>query len=365
MPARALKAFIRRLTPDAPGARPNAPTVHALDGSLLGLYRADGSQSRAQFEQQTLPLFRALHRSAVQRQAVTAEPAMQALLEAITRACQRAANERLPRGGQVTDYRRYETLYNYALISAMAIAWHMDVARLERGGQVAVAENFLPPEGLARLQREALVWAHWQAFFEGGDDGGLRDVAGRSALPGQSETTRAQPVRHTTAKTPPGSHAPVPEANTQGTLFVRPDRSQWAQPLARGWVLVEAIREGLQDGSLPYNRKKAWVQVDREGRTFLQVPEVFEWCHERLNADTPPKTLINQFGRLNICTRTRKGQNLLRGGRRNQKHYQQGFVVEDPALFWGGDPPAEQFYIRHLTRHGFGQPSANPANQAE
>ena len=148
-------------------------------------------------------------------------------------------------------------------------------------------------------------------------------------------------------------------------MFVRPDRSQWAQPLARGWVLVEAIREGLQDGSLPYNRKKAWVQVDREGRTFLQVPEVFEWCCERLDMDVPPKTLVNQFGRLNICTRTRKGQNLLRGGRRNQKHYQQGFVVEDPALFWDGDPPADEFYIRHLTRHGFGQPSANPASQAE
>ena len=338
MTARTLKAFIRRLSPDAAGARPNAPTAHAFDRPLLGLYRADGSQSRAQFEQQTLPLFQALHRSAVQREAATAEPAIQALLGAITRACQRAANERLPKGSQITDYRRYETLYNYALISAMAIAWHMDKAGLVRGGQVAVAENFLPPEGLARLQREALVWAHWQAFFEGGDDGGLREVAGRSALPGQPETKLAHPASQ--------PQAPVPEANTQGKVFVRPDRSQWAQPLARGWVLVEAIRAGLQDGSLPYNRKQAWVQVDREGRTFLQVPEVFEWCCERRDMDVPTKTLINQFGRLNICTRTRKGQNLLRGGRRNQKHYQQGFVVEDPALIWDGDPPADEFYIR-------------------
>ena len=106
------------------------------------------------------------------------------------------------------------------------------------------------------------------------------------------------------------------------------------------------------------------MQVDREGRTFLQVPEVFEWCYERLDAEVPPKTLVNQFGRLNICTRTRKGQNLLRGGRRNQKAYQQGFVVEDPSLFWDGEPPADQFYIRHLTRHGFGQSLQSPPDSA-
>lgn len=356
MAVRTLKAFIRRVSPDAAGARPNAPTVHALDRPLLGLYRADGSQSRTQFEQQTLPLFQALYRAAVQREVSTAEPAIQALLGAITQACQRAANERLPKGSQITDYRRYETLYNYALISAMAIAWYMDTKCIERGGQRDLAETLLPPEGLARLRQEPLVWEHWHAFFEGGEDGGLREMAGRTKAPGQAAKPMTSSADSGQYSTDELSKSATPGKPASEDRFLKPHRNQWANPLAKGWVLVETIREGLCDGSLPYNGKQAWVQVDREGRTFLQVPEVFEWCYERLDADVSPKTLINQFGRLNICTRTRKGQNLLRGGRRNQKHYQQGFVVEDPALIWDGDPPADEFYIRHLTRHGFAQP---------
>ena len=334
-----LKSLFRRRAPADPRARPNAPASHPLDGPIRALHRADGTQSEAQFQQQTLPLFQALHLAAQQRDPGTADQTLTTLLMSIAQACQRAGNHRLPKGQQVTDYRRFETLYNYALISAMAIAWHMDAAELEQGGQQALAETLIPPTGLARLRQEALVWEHWQAFFEGRDDGGLREVA----------TSQKQ-------------KEPSPEATAD--KFLTPHSSQWANPLSKGWVLVEAIREGLRDGSLPYNRKQAPVQVDTEGRTFLQVPEVFEWCHERLNAGVPPKTLVNQFGRLNICTRTRKGQNLLRGGRRNQKAYQQGFVVEDPSLFWDGEPPADQFYIRHLTRHGFSQSPQSPPDAA-
>ena len=350
----ALKRVIQRLWPEAAGARPIPSTDHPLDGALRGLYRADGSQSKAQFARETLPLFQALHREALRRDAATAEPAMQALLRTITGACQRAANERLPKGGQATDYRRYETLYNYALISAMAIAWHLDETDVDRGRAAVLAETFLPADGMARLQREALVWAHWQAFFEGGEDGGLRDIAGRSVGLGPCTADPGSPASRSNAR------VPVPDANAPDRAFSRPDRSQWAQPLARGWALVATIREGLQDGSLPYNCKRAWVHVDWEGRTFLQVPEVFEWCGERLDGHAHPKTLINQFARLNICTRTRKGHNLLRGGRRKQKHYQQGFVVEDPTLLWDGEPPHDEFVIRHLTQHSIGQPPQKP-----
>ena len=359
-----LKSLFRRRAPTDPRARPNAPASHPLDGPIRALHRADGTQSEAQFQQQTLPLFQALHLAAQQRDPSTADQALTTLLMSIAQACRRAGNHRLPKGQQVTDYRRFETLYNYALISAMAIAWHMDAAELEQGGQQALAETLIPPTGLARLRQEALVWEHSQAFFEGRDDGGLREVAGRSALPGRV------PETHASASSPNPGRSAIPQRQTEPSpeatadKFLTPNSSQWANPLSKGWALVEAIREGLRDGSLPYNRKQAWVQVDREGRTFLQVPEVFEWCYERLDAEVPPKTLVNQFGRLNICTRTRKGQNLLRGGRRNQKAYQQGFVVEDPSLFWDGEPPADQFYIRHLTRHGFGQSPPSPPDAA-
>ena len=359
-----LKSLFRRRAPTDPRARPNAPASHPLDGPIRALHRADGTQSEVQFQQQTLPLFQSLHRAAQQRDPSTADQALTTLLMSIAQACRRAGNHRLPKGQQVTDYRRFETLYNYALISAMAIAWHMDAAELEQGGHLELAEELIPAEGLARLRQEALVWEHWQAFFEGRDDGGLREVAGRTKWPGrlpEAPVVTDTPEPEAAAITPQQAK-PNPEAKAD--KFLTPHSSQWANPLAKGWALVEAIREGLRDGSLPYNRKQAWVQVDREGRTFLQVPEVFEWCYERLDAEVPPKTLVNQFGRLNICTRTRKGQNLLRGGRRNQKAYQQGFVVEDPSLFWDGEPPADQFYIRHLTRHGFGQSLQSPPDSA-
>jgi hypothetical protein len=250
----------------------------------------------------------------------------------------------------------------------MAIAWYMEQAGLAQDEYRALAEALLPPPGRERLQRDAQVWDDWQAFFVGGDDGGLRDIAGRHTLPGKARvadqnTGSGGAEQGDTARPAAATRERKPKRPDSGQ-FVAPERHQWANPLAKGWVLVEAIREGLRDGSLPYNRKQAWVQVDREGRTFLQVPEVFEWCYERLDADDPPKTLVNQFGRLNICTRTHKGQNLLRGGRHNQKTYQQGFVVEDPGLFWDGEPPADQFYIRHLTRHGFEQSPPSPPDPA-
>lgn len=358
-----LKNLFRRRAPADSQARPNSLAAHPLDGPIRALYRADGTQSEAQFQRLTLPLLQELHRAAQQRDPATAEQALTTLLMSIAEACQRAGNHRLPKGQQVTDYRRFETLYNYALISAMAIAWHMDAEALELGGQTALAETLIPPQGLARLRQEALVWEHWQAYFEGREDGGLREVAGRSALPGRApETPASTSSPNPGESTTPSKQTSNPQATTE--KFLTPHSSQWANPLSKGWALVEAIREGIRDGSLPYNRKQAPVQVDREGRTFLQVPEVFEWCHERLDSDLPTKTLVNRFGRLNICTRTRKGQNLLRGGRRNQKSYQQGFVVEDPSLFWNGEPPADQFYIRHLTRHGFGQSPQSPPDSA-
>lgn len=96
----------------------------------------------------------------------------------IAQACRRAGNHRLPKGQQVTDYRRFETLYNYAPDQCDGDRLAHGRSRAGTGGQQALAETLIPPTGLARLRQEALVWEHWQAFFEGRDDGGLREVAG-------------------------------------------------------------------------------------------------------------------------------------------------------------------------------------------
>src|SRR5690606_32304002 len=131
-PAIMLKSLLRQQAPADFRARSSAPGPHPLDGPVLALYRADGTQSQQAFQQQTLPLFQALHRLTEQREPTAANHTLTALITTITRACHRASNHRLPKGHQVSDYRRFETLYNYALISAMAIAWYMDVRSIER-----------------------------------------------------------------------------------------------------------------------------------------------------------------------------------------------------------------------------------------
>ena len=316
------------------------PPVTPVPQVYLPLYRADDTLPADQFARLVVPMLEVVREAAD-------DEVFRALLERITAAQHRAANVRFPLGRPGADYRRFETVYNYALTAVMVTAWWMERHQWGPDALKRALATCVPAPGLARLQREPEVWQDMRAFFTGDADGGLRQVSGTQWL----LATPAHPPITGGQATP--SAKPRNDAGSE--RFLTPKRSQWANPLANGWVLVEAIRDGLRDGSLPYNRHQAPVQVDREGRTFLQVPEVFEWCYERLDAEVPPKTLINQFGRLNICTRTRKGQNLLRGGRRNQKAYQQGFVVEDPNLFWDGEPPADQFYIRHLTRHGFGQ----------
>lgn len=314
------------------------------------LYRADGTTHQTQFKSLVQPMLDQVSQSATDAE-------FQTLLSQITGALNRAVDVRFPLDRAGADYRRFETIYNYALIVVMTMAWWMQRNKWDPDTLENALEAYIPKPGLTRLKHEPDVWDDVRAFFTGGADGGLRQV---SRVNWQS----IAPAPENHPLMPSADSEPQSTSNSKSERFLTPHSSQWANPLSKGWALVEAIREGLRDGSLPYNRKQAWVQVDREGRTFLQVPEVFEWCYERLDAEVPPKTLVNQFGRLNICTRTRKGQNLLRGGRRNQKAYQQGFVVEDPSLFWDGEPPADQFYIRHLTRHGFGQSLQSPPDSA-
>ena len=73
-----------------------------------------------------------------------------------------------------------------------------------------------------------------------------------------------------------------------------------------------------------------------------QVPEVFSGVTSA-STRRSPKTLINQFGRLSICTRTPRGRISARRSP-EPNTYQQGFVVEDPALFWDGDPRETSLY---------------------
>ena len=344
-----MRSLLRRRARSAKPALPQPPS--SMEVALQDLFYADGTLSRQQFTNLVVPLLKHLHAACVKDDPNRADDQFSDVIAAISQACHRLANHRLPLGQGADDYRRYETHYNYALITAMAIGWYVKHSASNTRNPLALLARWVPPEGQARLQREPQVWQHWQGYFSGEEDGGLRVIASDTVALGEHAVSplEAHPLRPNTTALPAG--ASTTPGSTTSPDVEPPQGKPRANPLARGWRVVEAIRAGLREGSLAYNRPNAPVQVDAEGRTFLQVPEVFEWCAAQLPGSESPKTLMYQFDRLGLCTRTPKGRNLLRGGRRDQARYQQGFVVEDATIFWEDAAPADQFYIRHLTRH--------------
>ena len=223
----------------------------------------------------------------------------------------------------------------------MAIAWHYGRSGAGAGGHLELAEELIPAEGWRVFARRPWSGNTGRPFSKGATM--VAYEKWRGAPNGQAGYPKLLSLPTLRSQRPLRSHHNRRNRTpAKADKFLTPHSSQWANPLAKGWALVEAIREGLRDGSLPYNRKQSRVQVDRKG----ELPAGTRSLRVVLRAPRPgrsPKTLVNQFGRLNICTRTRKGKNLLRGGRRNQKQYQQGFVVEDPNLFWDGEPRLTSF----------------------
>ncbi len=335
--------IFRRRIPAAEQPQP-APIYRGLDTAVTALIEADGTQSRQMFDNLTLPLIRALGAEARRRGDVNAEQAVLSLIDDMTAACKKARDTRMPRGRPGTDYRRYETHYNYALITAMAVAWHMDQSD-EDGGHLYFAEKLIPFDGLRRMKEQVMVWSDWQAFFTGEDDGGLRWLAGREH---KSEATGkcaeiSDPARKDCA------NYLTREQIERDSKFVTPNPQVYAGEDALGWEIVHFIRDSLRNGTLTRNRRNSWVQVDREGRTFLQAPELFDWCRRNMPSPETTKCLQNRFGRLNICVRYRNKGNLMRGARPSDKRFRTGLVVADPAIFWDGYPPDERFAIQGLT----------------
>ncbi len=314
-----------------------------LHPAVLPLLEADGTQSRKMFYCMTLPVIWAVGVEARKRDAATAEACVLQLIEDMTAACKRARNTRLPQGRPGTDYRKYEVHYNYALITAMAVAWHMEQCG-ETGGHLYFADKLIPFDGMRRLKDKAMVWSDWQAFFTGADDGGLRALAGRSLPPGQASGDKPVLEDSSVSKT-----YRTREQIQRDSKFVIPHRCDYAGEDAVGWDIVQFIRESLQAGQLSYNKRRSWVQVDREGRTFLQVPEIFAWCRENMQLEEPVKRLQNRFGRLNISVRYRKRGSMLYGARPSDKRFRAGYVVADADIFWDGYPPGDRFVIRDLT----------------
>ena len=113
--------------------------------------------------------------------------------------------------------------------------------------------------------------------------------------------------------------------------------------------MLKAIREGLEEGSLSFNQPGDAVQVDREGRTFLEHPAIFEWCIERLALNVDVKRVKNRFDRLKVYTRSTEGNQLFRGRLRKRDQRSRGYVLEDYSLLWSEAPPRGRFVIENIT----------------
>lgn len=114
--------------------------------------------------------------------------------------------------------------------------------------------------------------------------------------------------------------------------------------------MLEAIKSALADGSLSYNQPGDAVQLDREGRAFLEHPKILKWCCEQLQLEDDLKKLKSRFSRLKVHKRSAQGKQLFYGRRGKHDRRRVGYVLENPTVLWPENAPAGQFVIEDVTR---------------
>lgn len=315
--------------------RSKAGRADELNAAISELWQAEGTHDREAFEKAIVPIYTALlvewQRSLPAQEG---EARLLALLQATTAACHYRWSLRLPLKRPGSDYRKYEIVYTYALITAMAVDSLIDPSSEESPSPAALARRILPGEGLARLREDPVVWQDWLGYFEQSDIGGLyaASICDKNWL-------KPKPVSsaHQVAVAPDQATAIQQAVNTS------------EPPAGSGRAVLAALREGLSDGSLSFNQPSDVVQVDRDGRTFLEYPAVLEWCMERLALDEDIKRIKNRFDRLKVYKRTPEGRQLFRGKLRQRDPRVRGYVLEDHSVLWREPPPAGRFVIENLT----------------
>lgn len=271
---------------------------------------------------------------------------------------------RLPRRRPGTDYRKYEFIYTDALVTVMAVdRFRKAFGDLERdpANLVKLAEIIIPPVVLNKLKADPMVWKDWLGFFEQSEIGGLyyfadiaykkREKAEAEARGEQNKITEEVVV---VTQDPGAISDPAPEgepvAEIEPWRYQARDIADPKRGKASGWEIVDGIRRCLQDGSLSYNELDSLVQVDKQGRTFLRTPEVFDALREIRKLDTETRTLTNQFSRLKIVKRGGSGNDNFGGNSRAKDKLVDGYVIESTAIFWDGEPPAGRFNISGVTQ---------------
>ncbi|MAT94152.1 MAG: hypothetical protein CME59_16345 [Halioglobus sp.] len=316
--------------------------VQARNAALTTLWRALATHDRHAFQQDIVPIYTALlAQLQTALSPADAEQQLLALLARSARACDYRWTLRLPLLRPGTDYRRYEGIYTYALVTAMAVDCLQRVAH-PHAAPDALAAQLLPPAGLAALRGDPLVWTDWLGYFEQAAIGGLYAVsigerpdtrARGLSLTGDNTSTRSQTHTQTHTQTP-GKTPGAPKATPA------PDS---------GRSILAAIREGLAAGALSFNQPGDPVQVDREGRTFLEYPAILHWSIARLDLDADFRTVKNRFERVRLYRRDKRGRQLFRGRLRARDPRVRGYVFEDAAVLWHTPPAPGRFVIEHLT----------------
>lgn len=319
-----------------PQGRSKASRAADLNEAISALWQAEATHDRQAFENNIVPIYMALLPELQKSLPVEeGEAQLLELLNNTTAACHYRWSLRLPLKRPGSDYRKYEIVYTYALITAMAVDRLITNTREESPSPEAVAERILPAEGLARLQDDPIVWQDWLGFFDQSEIGGLyaASIRNKSWLqpkaPLATQDEEAQTVK-------PAQHRPTKRTDTEP----RP---------GSGRAVLAALREGLEDGSLSFNQPSDAVQIDRDGRTFLEYPAALEWCMKRLALDEDLKRVKNRFDRLKVYKRTPDGRQLFRGKLRQRDPRVRGYVLEDHSLLWTDPPPAGRFVIENLT----------------
>lgn len=318
-----------------------------LNAAISHLWRADGTHSKASFQENIVPIYIALQAElkALMTE-VEAEECVYDLLAATEKACSYRWSVRLPVKRPGTDYRRYEIIYTYALITAMAVQC---LAEHDTSGNTVdkLATRIVNEEGMARLRADAIVWEDWLGYFDQVAIGGLYAVSICNARPTSTAYQRPSVIE----RRENSAHNLSPEDVSQKLVMLAEsnERARKQPQTGSGRAMLKAIRAGLEEGSLSFNQPGDAVQVDREGRTFLEHPAIFEWCIERLSLNVDSKRLKNRFDRLKVYTRSAEGNQLFRGRLRKRDRRSRGYVLEDSSLLWSEAPPTGRFVIENIT----------------
>jgi hypothetical protein len=177
-----------------------------------------------------------------------------------------------------------------------------------------------------------MVWEDWLGYFGRSSLGGLYSVSCEVVCATEALMAGGD-------KKEPSERSEKPQGARGGK----------ARSKAAGWSVVDSIKACIADGTLSVNQPGDLVQVDREGRTFLQSPAVFEEVKTLQGLEEGARNLENRFARLKINKETSEGWKLFNGKSLRSEPMVKGYVVEDDNIFWDDEVPQGRFVVQGLT----------------